>query len=376
MAGKHDCSVGSLQCKAKPEFLPPRYRHILMLILSNDDAEKLLTMGDCMAALEQAYIELAHGRAANAARTDAVTGTQRPDAVYSLKLMGAVIQSLDVAVVRLNSDIISFGGQRQVKLPLAPGNRYTGLVMLFSVNTGEPLAIFPDGVVQRLRVGATSALGAKFMARTEPRSIAVIGAGWQAGGHVLAINALYPHAKIHCYSPTREKLTAFCDEMSGQTGASVAPAPSPEAAVKGADIVLCATNAAQPVFKADWLEPGMHVSTIRGAELEPAVVARSEIVVVNDKVAHDAIAVTQGVKLPKNRHAIAGLDPAVTPSLGEIIAGLKPTRTTEQQISCFVNLPGIGLQFAAVGAALYRKARAGGRGHELPTEWFTEDVVP
>lgn len=139
-----------------------------MLLLSNQDAEQLLTMSNCIGALEHAYREFALGRAANAARSDAVTLTERPDAVYSLKLMRAVAQSLGVGVARLNSDIIAFGQQRQVKLPLAPGQRYTGLVLLFRVNTGEPLAIFPDGVLQRLRVGATSALATRYMARQLP----------------------------------------------------------------------------------------------------------------------------------------------------------------------------------------------------------------
>ena len=118
-----------------------------MLILSNDDAEKLLTMGDCIAALELVYREMAEGRAANATRSDAVTLTSRADTVYSLKMMGGVVQHSGIGVVRINSDILSFTNKRQVKLPLAPGNRYTGLVMLFSVETGEPLAIFPDGTI-------------------------------------------------------------------------------------------------------------------------------------------------------------------------------------------------------------------------------------
>ena len=347
-----------------------------MLILSNEDAESLLTLSDCITALEQAYTEYAHGRAANAPRSDAVSITARPDAVYSLKLMGAVIPSLDVSVVRLNSDIISFGEKRQVKLPLAPGNRYTGLVLLFSVNTGEPLAIFPDGVLQCMRVGATSALATRYMARKNPRTAAVIGAGWQASGHIKAITALHALTEIRCYSPTRDKLVAFCDEMSKLTGVAVVPAASPEAAVKGADIVLCATNASQHVFKAEWLEPGMHVCTIRGPELEPGVVTQSDLVAVNDRVAHENFSVTQGVTLPKNRHSIAGLDPKTTPTLGDLIAGLAPGRVSDEQKSCFVNLPGIGLQFAAVGGALYQKALAAKCGHELPTEWFTEDVVP
>jgi ornithine cyclodeaminase/alanine dehydrogenase-like protein (mu-crystallin family) len=250
------------------------------------------------------------------------------------------------------------------------------LVLLFSVNSGEPLAIFPDGVLQRMRVGATSALATRYMARPDPRVVAVIGAGWQAGGHILAITAMHKPDEIRCYSPTRAKLEVFCSEMQHATGVSVIPATSAQSAAKGADIVLCATNAAQHVFQAQWLEPGMHVSTIRGPELEPAVVTQSQVIAVNDRVAHETVNVTRGVVLPKHRHTIAGLDPTTSSTLGDLIAGLAPGRTTPQQISCFVNLPGIGLQFAAVGAAFYHKALAARCGHELPTDWFTENVIP
>ena len=347
-----------------------------MLILSNEDAEQLLTMPDCIATLEEAYREQASEQAVNAARTDAVTLSGRPDTIYSLKLMGAVARGLGVGVVRLNSDIISFANQRQKKLPLAPGGRYTGLVLLFSADTGEPLAIFPDGVVQRMRVGATSALGAKYLARNDARTVAVIGAGWQAGGHVMAIAALRELEEIRCYSPTREKLETFCSGMSRHTGVKVRPAASAEEAVKSAGIVLCATNASRHVFSERWLEPGMFVCTIRGPELEPGVVRQADLVVVHDRTIHGNVNTTRGVVLPVNRHAIEGFDVSSAPSLPDLVAGTVRGRRSAQQKTCFVNLPGTGLQFAAVGAALYRKARAAGLGRELPTEWFTEDVVP
>jgi alanine dehydrogenase len=97
---------------------------------------------------------------------------------------------------------------------------------------------------------------------------------------------------------------------------------------------------------------------------------------VHEQTQHENIAVAQGVRVPKGRHAIAGLDVRTLPSLAEVIAGKAQSRTSREQTTCFVNLPGIGLQFAAVGAALYRKALAAGRGHKLPMEWFTEDVIP
>ena len=347
-----------------------------MLILSNEDAEELLTMPDCIAALDEAYREQANDEAVNAARSDAVTQAGRPDTVYSLKLMGAVVRSLGVGVVRLNSDIISFANQRQKKLPLAPGGRYTGLVLLFSTETGEPLAIFPDGVLQLMRVGATSAIAARYLAREDARTVAVLGAGAQAAGHVRAIAALRRLDGIRCYSPTADRREAFCREMQDRTGIAMRGVSSPEQAVRGADIVLCATNSVRHVFMPEWFEPGMHVCTIRGPELDPGVVKQSDVIAVHDRGVPASAAATRGVVLPKDRHAIAGLDVSRVPTLAQLVAGSARGRSTAQQKTCFVNLPGTGLQFAAAGAAFYRKARAAGRGREVPTEWFTEDVVP
>ena len=348
----------------------------MALLLSNEDVEAVLTMPDCIAALEDAYREQADGEAVNAARSDVVTSSQRPDAVYALKLMGAVVRSLGVGVVRLNSDIIAYANQRQKKVPLAPGGRYTGLVLLFSTETGEPLAIFPDGVLQRMRVGATSAIAAKYLARTDARTVAVIGAGWQAGGHVMAITATHKLEAIRCYSPSADRREAFCREMGERTGVAVRSTASPEEAVRDADIVLCATNASQHVFLEHWLAPGMHVCTIRGPELEPGVVRRADFVAVHDRDVHEVARTTKGVAMARGRHTIPGLDVAAAPTLAELVAGTAHGRSSAQQKTCFVNLPGTGLQFAAAGAAFYRKARAAGRGRELPTEWLTEDVVP
>jgi ornithine cyclodeaminase/alanine dehydrogenase-like protein (mu-crystallin family) len=349
-----------------------------MLILSNDDADRLLPMRDCVAALEDAYRELALNRAVSAQRSDAVCTTARTDAVYSLKLMGGVLPSAGVGVVRLNSDIISFGEKRQVKLPLAPGARYTGLVLLFSTNTGEPLAIFPDGVLQRMRVGAASALAVKYLAREDASTVGLIGAGWQAGAQVMAIATLRKVDAVRCYSPTREKREAFCVEMSEQTGVSIDPVATPEEAVRDVGIVLCATNSNTHVFSEHWLEPGMHVGTIRGPELQPEAVRRADLVVIHARSARAHISATRDVVMPKVRHAITGLDDvmAAAPTLGELVAGIAKGRSSTEQKSCFLNLTGIGLQFAAAGAALYRKAREAGAGRELPGEWFTEDVIP
>ncbi len=145
----------------------------MTLILSNDDVESLLTMRDCIEVMEEAYVELAHGRGVSRTRSDCFTPTSRADALYSLKSMDGVAPKLGVGAVRINSDIITWprrgNNMRREKVPAAPNNRYVGLVLLFSVENGEPLAILPDGVMQRMRVGAANGLGIKYLARANAK---------------------------------------------------------------------------------------------------------------------------------------------------------------------------------------------------------------
>src|SRR6202011_4833165 len=114
--------------------------------------------------------------------------------------MNGVIPDQGIAAVRVNSDILTWPaskhGVKRVKVPSAPNGRYVGLVLLFSTRTGEPLAIYPDGIVQRMRTGATSGLAAKYMAREDARIVALLGTGWQAGSQAMAICAARPIEQI------------------------------------------------------------------------------------------------------------------------------------------------------------------------------------
>ena len=126
----------------------------MTLILSNSDVEQVLTMENLIPALEEAYVELVEGRGGNRVRSDIITPTDlRDDGLYSLKSMDGVIPKFGIGAIRLNSDILTFpqsgNEMRRVKVPAAPGNRWVGLVLLFSSRTGEPLAILPDGIFSR-----------------------------------------------------------------------------------------------------------------------------------------------------------------------------------------------------------------------------------
>lgn len=357
----------------------------MTLILSNDDVDKLVTMPECIDVLEEAYLELAEGRGISRTRSDCITPTGRDDALYSLKSMDGVVPKLGVGAVRINSDIVTWpkrgNNVRREKIPAAPGNRYVGLVLLFSTENGEPLAIFPDGVMQRMRVGAANGLGAKYLAREDAKSVGILGSGWQAGAQLMAACAVRDIASIRCFSPNSENCVAFSRQMSEALGATIVPVATPEDAIKGADIVMCATNTLDPIFFAHWIESGMHLSSIKRPEIETNAVKRAERVVIHTHDTRPIHVLTKDLVVPEKAdgrgwEVAEDIDFDKLPTLPELIAGRAAGRRTDREVTCFINNLGLGYQFAAVGALLYRKAKESGAGHDLPTDWFTEDVHP
>jgi alanine dehydrogenase len=357
----------------------------MTLILSNADIDAVLSMKDCIDVLEDAYRELAHGRGVSRTRSDSFSETTRPDALYSLKSMDGIVPKLGVGAVRINSDIITWpkegGNERRVKVPAAPNGRYVGLVLLFSSETGEPLAIFPDGVVQRMRVGAANGLGVKYLARGDAHNVGILGSGWQAGAQLMGVCAVREIETIRCFSPNKANREAFSREWSAKLGVKVIPAETPEDAIGNADIAMCATNTIDNVFFARWVRPGLHISSIKRPEVEVAAVKRADLVVLHSNDGTPMHLFTKGVTIPEKREnkgwmLAEEIEFDRLPTLPQVIAGLGPARTKPHQVTCFLNNLGLGYQFAAVGALVYRKAREAGLGHELPTDWFTEDVHP
>jgi alanine dehydrogenase len=357
----------------------------MTLILSNDDVEKLLTMPDCIDVLEEAYVELAEGRGVNRTRSDCLTPTSNPEAVYGLKSMDGVIPKLGVGATRINSDIVTFPrkGNNLVrrKVPAAPNGRYTGLVLLFSSENGEPLAIFPDGVMQRIRVGATYGLGIKYLARKNAATVGILGCGWQAGTQLMAACAVREIKSIRCFSPTKANRETFATQMSELLSIEVVPVSQPEEALTGADIAMCASNSLDAIFFERWVEPGMHLSSIKPPEIELAALKRADRLVLHAHEQSPVHVTTRDLALAKeaNEHGWARLqdiDFDKLPTLPDLIVGTAEGRKSEREITCFMNNIGLGYQFAAAGSVVYRNAKGSGLGHELPTDWFTEDVHP
>jgi ornithine cyclodeaminase/alanine dehydrogenase-like protein (mu-crystallin family) len=358
-----------------------------VLILSNEDIEKILPVGACLEVLEEAYRDLGNGMAATVPRYDVFSPTS-PNEFYEYKTMSGVLPGRRIAALRLNSSVVKWyekaGGVRKDKLPVAGGDRFVGLVMLFSTETGEPLAIFPDGYVQKLRVAGASAIAARYLARKDSRVMALFGSGWQASAHLVTLCRVRDLKKIKVYSPTAETRQRFVREAQSLVPAEVEEAGSVEAAIQGADIITCATNSISPVFPGDHLQAGVHVSCVKPCELDASAYKRSDPLIIHWREAKPfqiAIGVdrqqipdvTDGWQHPITREDTPIWD---FPTLSQLVNGQHPGRTREDAISCFCNNVGLGLQFAAVGSEVLSRAREARVGREIPTDWFLESVHP
>jgi len=352
----------------------------MTLLLSNEDVEAALGMADCLEVMEAAYRDLGLQQGGNGVRSELLTPTSRDDALYSLLIMSGVSPRLGIGAVRINSDILTWpispAGMQRVKVPAAPNDRYVGLVLLFSTHSGEPLAIYPDGVVQRMRAGATSGLAAKHLARPDARDVALLGTGWQAGGQLMAVCAVRKIERARCYSPRRDRCEAFAREMTAKLGIEITPVASAREAVPGADIVMCATNSMEPVFSAEWLEPGTHVSSLKRLELDAAVIGAADVVFTHVRDAEARIVRTAGADLAREtEHQKTAFSSKIKqttlPELSDLLLGRKQGRRSDRDVTLFLNYAGIGYQFAAAGHVIYTKARERGLGRELDTDMLT-----
>jgi len=192
----------------------------------------------------------------------------------------------------------------------------------------------------------------------------------------MAARAVRNFRDVRVYSPRRESRDAFVSQHEG-----VRAVESADACVEGADVILAATSSMVRVIEPRWLKPGMHVGCIKSQEIDGEVLDRSDRVFVhNRKQAKQFNNVMPGTpNVDERREQGWWKDLARQeryPDLGELLSERAPGRERADEITCFANNVGMGLQFAAAGAFMLRKARECGVGRELPDDWFTENVHP
>jgi len=337
-------------------------------LLTNDDIERLLTMTDCLNALEVAYRDHARGlTVGSSSRVETVVPTSTPDVSYEFTSIEGAVPAFGVMALRCNSNHMAMrlvnGMKRKERLPDAPGGRYVGLILLFSLTDLRLLGILQDGFISAMRVGATNALAARALARSDAAVVGLLGSGDQAQKQLAGLAAVKQLREVRVFSPNRERREAFAKAMSEAMGLPIRPVESAREAARGADLLVAATNSFEPVFEAEWIEAGMHVTAILTYEVPPATYERADLVVVNVKA---------GYGRGSAGHYDSSADWARYPTLGQLLEGETPGRTDDRQVTFFMNNAGVGFQFAAVGARVLELAEAAGVGHTLADELFLQ----
>ena len=235
---------------------------------------------------------------------------------------------------------------------------------LFDAESGDPLALLDGASMNPFKTGATGAVGVDALAREDASSLTLIGSGSQARGQLRATATVRDLDTVDVFSPTADHRESFAAEMDAQLDAAVTAVEDVETAIAGADIVVTATTASEPVFDGDLLEPGTHVTAMgqydpQRREVDATTVARSTYVPdLLGRLDQDAGAYIQAV----DEGAID--DDHVHAELGDVVAGTAPGRTDDDEITLF-DSGGTGIETVAAAHLLYERAVDAGLGEEL-----------
>lgn len=306
-----------------------------------------------LTAVRDAFAKLARGEVT----LPEVLDLDLPEHGGELHVKGAYIHGTPYYSIKTAS---GFYKNPEVGLPVG-----AGMVCVFDASTGMPVALlFDNGFLTDLRTGAAGALAADLLARPDASRAAIIGCGIQGRYQLAALLGVRKITHVAAYDLSAASAQSYAEEMAALHGIAVDAAPSAQAAVADADVVVTSTPSRQPYFAASWLRPGLHVTSM-GAdmpakqELEAAALGRA------DRVVADSLSqcMTQG----EIHHAVAAgtlRAEDVFAELGEIAAGLKPGRCSDTEIT-IADLTGVGVQDAAVANIVVSAARASGVGRAL-----------
>ncbi|MBI3063063.1 MAG: ornithine cyclodeaminase family protein, partial [Deltaproteobacteria bacterium] len=263
-----------------------------MLLISDPEVRQVLNMADCIGAMERAFAEEAKGIAVNRPRTRYKVPPDLDKPGYMANIIPGAVPSSGVAALRYDSTIVQervVAGSKRMDFP-SPTKRSWGFVLLFSLETGEPLSLIHDFSLSAIRVGATTGVAHRALSKKESKVIGLFGSGNEARRNLEAICLVRDIESVKVYSTTREHRERFAEEMTEILNVEVQPVSSPEAVIKGSDIVMCATNSSQPVFDGRRLEPGQLVTTIantdgvhRRTEADETTMIRSDFIVLNSR---------------------------------------------------------------------------------------------
>jgi alanine dehydrogenase len=393
----------------------------MTLVLNTEEVLRALDLQGYIEAMEEAFTELGKGAAINAPRTETGipllkygasaevsrkakkllrdlpvdadphqsplwvrAGKRTAELNYRLKTIPGGYPKCGIMALKIDSTTdtnpVLNGVKRSVKLPLGSGWRYTGMMLLFDIVSGELLAILPLGPLQRNRVAATSAVGIKHLARKDAETLGLFGTGFQAEGQVMAAALVRKLKRVKVFSPNADHRKAFVAKMERAAGIEIVPVDKPQDVCRGSEIVLSATTSLVPVFRGRWIEEGAHLGSINIVEADAQSFRRSGLVVVNARPFSGGSDLVRDFVMGKKMDTVGSninkkskqLDWASMHELGELLTGRIKGRRKDEEITFHCNNIGLGIQHAATGSRILANARRLGLGHEIPTDWFLQ----
>ena len=324
-----------------------------VLLLFERDIRSIVGPDEALAAVRDAFAGLARG---DAILPD-VINLDVPSSKVEAHVKGAHLRGTPFFSVKVAS-----GSYDNPDRGLPVGS---GMVLVFDATTGFPRAVlFDNGYLTEIRTGAAGALAADLLARRDVERVGVVGVGAQARYQIAALLRVRTPERVIAYGRSEAKATAYAREISDRHGVQVLPAKTVEQAVRGSDLVVTVTPSREPLVRADWVGPGMHITAVGSdgpekQELEVGVLEKA------DKVVADRL--DQCARLGEIHHAIqagAMRREDVYAELGDIAAGIKPGRERDDEITV-ADLTGVGVQDAAVANVVVDAALRRGMGKVL-----------
>lgn len=253
---------------------------------------------------------------------------------------------------------------------IMPGNpargldAHQGLVTLFDGESGQPTAVLDAAAITEIRTAAVTAVATGVLARRDARVLAILGAGTQARAHLLALAGVRDFEQVRVYAPTEAHARALIDSAGALYG-ELTVAPSAQDALRGADVVVTATSAREPVLRRDWLTPGAHVNAVgasspQAREIDTATVAASALFCdsresLRNEAGEFRLAIADGL-IPGEEHVRA--------ELGEVLTGTAPGRRDAVELTMFRSL-GLAVEDLAAAECAVAAATARGLGTEV-----------
>ena len=323
----------------------------MALLLKRSELERLLDVDSVIEAVQQGFADYSAGKVQMPVRT-AIRVSDPPGV---LLLMPCAMTESRV----LGTKLVSVYGQNPSRgLPTIGA-----LYVLSDYETGFPLAVMDASFVTGLRTAAASAVATRYLAREDARTLGIFGTGVQGEFHALAIPAVRPIERILVWGRTPEKSRQFAEQMRSRVQAPIEPGDSLEA-VAACDVVVTATTAAQPIFRAEDIRPGAHVNNVGShapavRELPGDLVGRSRVVVDTYDAAWaeagDLLLAIEEGQFARER---------VAAEVGEIVLGRKPGREHPDEVTVFKSC-GVAFQDAVTASLALERARQAGLGTEF-----------